>query len=83
MRNRYITARIPLQSKIGSEEPIFASFSPGEAMGAPAPEECYQFSLMWFCSRALRMALERMGATTMATAMLKVVAGSLAAVGPS
>ena len=26
-----ITARIPLQSKIGSEEPIFDSFPPGEA----------------------------------------------------
>ena len=31
-------ARIPLQSRIGSEEPIRDSFSPGEAMGAPAPE---------------------------------------------
>ena len=39
MRNRKITARIPHQSKIGSEEPIFASFPPGEAMGAPAPEQ--------------------------------------------
>ena len=29
-----VTARIPHQSKIGSEEPIFASFSPGEAIGA-------------------------------------------------
>ena len=38
MRNRKITARIPHQSKIGSEEPIFDSFPPGEAMGAPAPE---------------------------------------------
>ena len=33
MRNRKITARIPHQSKIGSEEPIFASFPPGEAVG--------------------------------------------------
>ena len=32
MRNRYITARIPLQSPIGSEEPIGDSFSPGEAI---------------------------------------------------
>ena len=31
-------ARIPLQSPIGSEEPIGDSFPPGEAMGAPAPE---------------------------------------------
>jgi len=29
-----VTARIPHQAKIGSEEPIFASFSPGEAIGA-------------------------------------------------
>ena len=29
-----VTARIPHQSKIGSEEPLFASFSPGEAIGA-------------------------------------------------
>ena len=29
-----VTARIPHQSKIGFEEPIFASFSPGEAIGA-------------------------------------------------
>ena len=29
-----IFARIPLQSKIGSEAPIFASFPSGEAMGA-------------------------------------------------
>ena len=28
-----ISARIPLQSKIGSEKPIFDSFSPGEAIG--------------------------------------------------
>ena len=34
-----ITARIPLQSKIGSEEPIFDSFPPGEAMGAAAPDQ--------------------------------------------
>ena len=33
-----ISARIPHQSKIGCEEPIFDSFPPGEAMGAPAPE---------------------------------------------
>ena len=39
MRNRKITARIPHQSKIVSEEPIFASFPPGEAIGAPAPEQ--------------------------------------------
>ena len=32
-----ISARIPLQSKIGCEEPIFASFPPGEAVGATAP----------------------------------------------
>ena len=33
VQNRYIAARIPLQSPIGSEEPIGDSFSPGEAMG--------------------------------------------------
>ncbi len=33
MRNHYIIARIPHQSKIGSEEPIFPSFPPGEAFG--------------------------------------------------
>ena len=36
--NFQVTARIPHQSKIGSEEPIFASFPPGEAMGAAAPD---------------------------------------------
>ena len=30
--NYKVTARIPLQSKFGSEEPNFASFPPGEAM---------------------------------------------------
>ena len=35
--NRYISARIPLQSRIGSEEPILDSFPPGEAIGAAAP----------------------------------------------
>lgn len=35
-----------------------------------------QFRLMWFIARALRMAEARTGAMTMATAMLKVVAGS-------
>ena len=34
---RQVTARIPHQSKIVSVEPIFASFPPGEAKGAPAP----------------------------------------------
>ena len=38
-RNRKIAARIPHQSKIGSEEPIFDSFPPGEAMGAAAPDQ--------------------------------------------
>ena len=33
-----VAARIPLQSPIGSEEPIGDSFPPGEAMGAAAPE---------------------------------------------
>ena len=32
--NLQIPARIPLQSKIGSEEPIFDSFPPGEAIKA-------------------------------------------------
>ena len=32
--NRKVITRIPHQSKFGSEEPNFASFSPGEAMGA-------------------------------------------------
>ena len=32
-QNYYVTARIPHQSKIGSEEPIFDSFPPGEAFG--------------------------------------------------
>ena len=30
--SRKISARIPHQSKIGSKEPIFDSFPPGEAM---------------------------------------------------
>jgi len=34
MRKLQIFARIPLQSKIGSEEPIFDSFPPGEALAA-------------------------------------------------
>ena len=34
---RQISARYPHQSKINSEEMIFASFPPGEALGAPAP----------------------------------------------
>ena len=33
-RSNSITARIPLQSPIGSEEPIGDSFPPGEAIGA-------------------------------------------------
>ena len=34
-----VTARIPLQSPIGSEEPIGDSFPPGGSdFGAPAPE---------------------------------------------
>jgi len=37
MQNPNVSARIPLQSKIGCEKPIFASFSPGEAVGAAAP----------------------------------------------
>ena len=37
--HRYITARIPLQSPVGSEEPTGDSFSPGEAMGA-LPRQC-------------------------------------------
>ena len=32
-----ISARIPLQSPVGSEEPTGDSFPPGEAKGAPAP----------------------------------------------
>ena len=32
--NCKVTARIPLQSKIGSPEPIFDSFPPGEAIGS-------------------------------------------------
>ena len=32
-----ISARIPLQSPVGSEEPTGDSFSPGEAKGAAAP----------------------------------------------
>ena len=38
IRYREMIARIPHQSKIVSCEPIFASFPPGEAEGAPAPE---------------------------------------------
>ena len=36
MRDLNIFARIPLQSKIGSGGPIFASFPPGEAVCAAA-----------------------------------------------
>ncbi len=32
-----ISARIPHQSQIGSEDPICDSFSPGEALGAAVP----------------------------------------------
>ena len=39
IQNQNITARIPHQSPIGSEEPIGDSFPPGEAMGAAAPDE--------------------------------------------
>ena len=33
MRKRNIAARIPHQSRIGSEVPILDSFPPGEALG--------------------------------------------------
>ena len=44
--NCKVVARIPHQSKIGSEEPIFASFPPGEAMGAAAPDELLSVIVM-------------------------------------
>ena len=39
MRDLKVSARIPLQSKFGSEVPNFASFPPGEAVGAAAPKD--------------------------------------------
>ena len=39
MRDLKVSARIPLQSKFGSEVPNFASFPPGEAVCAPAQEQ--------------------------------------------
>ena len=38
-RSSNIAARIPHQSSISSEEPILDSFPPGEALGAPAPDD--------------------------------------------
>jgi hypothetical protein len=40
-RSSNMTARIPLQSPIGSEEPIGDSFSPGEAILVRRTTECF------------------------------------------
>ena len=43
MQNLSITARIPHQSKNGSDEPFFASFPPGEAF-TPQGAKVYQLT---------------------------------------